>query len=142
MYSYRCSMCGAHWPPVLGEKCPLCKEPTTPSQAEPTPEWRELIAEHARVEPARDEFPTVTGELRKLGKKTWALRSTDVIRSGISSRLQEDTVLRVITEGGELFAEVLGYSYEGRLYIVRLFQTRWPSDSKGRSFVPKRWKLK
>lgn len=139
MYSMRCSICGVHWPPITGTKCPNCGDETTPSQAEPTKEWREIIAEHSRVEPVGDAFPTVAGELRKLGKKTWSLRSVDVVNSRIHSRLQEDTIVRVNTEKGELFVEILGYSYADRIYVVRLFQTKWPVDNKGRAFVPKRW---
>lgn len=140
MYSCRCSMCGTYWPPLLGTKCPICKEDTFPSQVEPTPEWREIIAEHARVDPPRDPFPRVTGELTKLGRKTWSMKVWDVINSGIHGRLADDTVVRVETEAGEVFVEVKGYSYNDRIYIVRLFKTRWPTDSKGRAFVPKRWK--
>ncbi len=143
MYTNRCRICDVNWPmtlPLVKNQCPICEEVVVPFQADASPEWRERLAEHKfRMEHADDPFTEVKGTLRKEGKQ-YLLSSADVNNSGIHNRLQPDTVVRLVGEDGDaLYVEVLGYSYQGRVYHVRLFQVAWPVDSKGKAYVPKKW---
>lgn len=65
-----------------------------------------------------------------------------MVNAGINRRLADGEIVRVVDDEGETYVEVLGYAYQGRVYLVRLFTITWPTDKKGRAFVPKRWKRK
>lgn len=143
--SKRCSMCAINYPYLLNVgSCPICDEELTQSYDPITMDWQERVKEHVavrRLETDDELFPAIRGILRREGKQ-YLLSTHDVVNAGINRRLADGEIVRVVDDEGETYVEVLGYAYQGRVYLVRLFTITWPTDKKGRAFVPKRWKRK
>jgi hypothetical protein len=66
----------------------------------------------------------VTGEKGRV-----TVSSHELIRAGFTRRLAEFDLVRIA--GGVL--EILGYSYTGRIYLARLFETKSPGT------IPRGW---
>lgn len=138
MYSYYCGSCEVYWPSRFQTGCPVCAGRTKPAMSAPSENWSHVLSEYVISKAEPYTFPTVRATLRREGKQ-YLLHSHDVNDSGIHNRLQPESVIRILDGDAELFVEVIGYSYQGRVYHVRPFQVYWPVDSKGRAYVPKKW---
>jgi hypothetical protein len=146
MAARRCALCGINYPVFIGNMCPTCEQPMTwYENLQPVDDWKERVASaiEEQVLAAMDAelIPTVQTTLRVSGDN-FAVSTHDVVRSGILSRLNDGSLLRVEDEdGSSTIVEILAYSYTGRVYIARLFSMEFP-DYVPRDWLPKKKRRK
>lgn len=127
-----CSWCDFNWPADVHE-CPTCGQPTAYAGMEkPDEGWQDRLRAAIASQAPPQPFRVVRGELTEADGGL-LLSTHDVVRSDILDRLKTDEIVRVECGDEATYVEVLGYSYEGRVYAVRRF-TFPPPD-----FAPKAW---
>lgn len=120
-FSRRCTLCGISYPDAWTfTKCPIHDEPTSRIQDAADEDWERKVAllkyRLTRENEEGELIPAVAGKITVDGDQLW-LSSHDVIRAGISHRLEPDALVRV----GQQVFEVQAYSYTRRAYLVKTF---------------------
>lgn len=136
---YVCESCGAEAPHTpTGYSCRVCggKMVYTPDRAATTLAEAIRLAEEMEEAPAElDAFiaDLPEGVVPEARDGRFVFSSHELIRAGFNRRLQEYDLVRA---AGIVF-EILGYSYTGRTYIARVFNTEWPDSTRD---LPKSFK--